>query len=41
MVRQTERANGDYTKADEIRAALAAQGVELKDVDGGVIWSRY
>jgi cysteinyl-tRNA synthetase len=40
MVRQTERANGDYVKADEIRSALAAQGVELKDVDGGVIWSR-
>jgi cysteinyl-tRNA synthetase len=39
-VRQAERANDDYARADEIRDALYTQGVELRDVDGGVIWRR-
>ncbi|MDR1196892.1 MAG: cysteine--tRNA ligase [Candidatus Nomurabacteria bacterium] len=40
VVRQVERANGNYGKSDEIREALSAQGVEIKDVSNGVIWSR-
>jgi cysteinyl-tRNA synthetase len=40
MIRQVERANGDYAKSDEIRQALADQNIEIKDIPNGIIWSR-
>ncbi|GHU07009.1 cysteine--tRNA ligase [Alphaproteobacteria bacterium] len=39
-VRQVERANGDYAKADEIRDALLSDGISLRDDGANVIWYR-
>jgi hypothetical protein len=38
-IRQWLRERGDYATADELRTALAAVGVELRDTAAGVDWS--
>ncbi|HET6280219.1 MAG TPA: DALR domain-containing protein, partial [Polyangia bacterium] len=36
--RTTARASKDFTRADEIRQALRAQGIELMDTTAGTTW---
>jgi cysteinyl-tRNA synthetase len=38
--RQEARRRRDFTRADEIRDQLAAQGITLEDMKGGVRWKR-
>lgn len=38
--RETARAAQDWSKSDELRAHLEAQGIDLRDTDRGTIWSR-
>ena len=38
-IREWSRARGDYATADELRTALAAVGVELRDTATGADWS--
>lgn len=38
--RKTARSNGDYTRADEIRAQLTQAHVELEDLSGETRWRR-
>jgi cysteinyl-tRNA synthetase len=38
--RQEARHRRDFTRADEIRDHLAAQGITLEDTKGGVRWKR-
>jgi cysteinyl-tRNA synthetase len=38
--RENARTNNDYEKADELRAKLKQQGIELNDTSSGPIWTK-
>ena len=40
IARNDARANGEWAKADKIRAKLDAMGVSLEDTESGTIWKR-